>query len=131
VSDELAVIALSEPDQARAVQWVKAGLSRQAIANRLGVDVLALGAWLATIDTLDSTEAAKFYLRNQALPMAENIVTKGKPRDHVATLKGLSVLEDDQRGGVVVNVGGNALVQIASPLSPPISTSESESPQKR
>ena len=131
MSDELAVIALSEPDQARAVQWMKAGLSRQAIANRLGVDVLALGAWMATIDTLDTTEAAKFYLRNQALPMAENIVTKGKPRDHVATLKGLSVLEDDQRGGVVVNVGGNALVQIANPLSPPISVSESESPQKR
>lgn len=125
MSDELAVIALSAPDQARAVQWMKAGLSRQAIANRLGVDVMALGAWMATIDTLDSTEAAKFYLRNQALTMAEHVVKSGSTADHVNALKGLRVLGDEAEGPrVVIQIGAVAGdVQIAlAPTSPRRST---------
>ena len=37
--------------------------------------------------------------------MAKSIVKKGRPADHVAALKGLSVLKDEASSGVQVLIG--------------------------
>lgn len=109
-----ALIALSELDQARALQWVKAGLSRGAIAQRLNVDIMALGQWLAhEADTLDNTDAARIHMRRNALRMADNIIENGRAADHVKALEGLDVLSSQEtRGGITIVVGGSAQVQV-------------------
>ncbi len=110
----LAPFFLSELDQARALQWVKNGLSRGAIAQRLKVDLMALGEWLAhEADQLDTTEAARIHMRRNALPMADSIIRDGRPMDHIKALEGLDVLSSqDTRGGLTIVVGGSAQVQV-------------------
>lgn len=108
------VALLSELDQARALQWVKAGLSRGAIAQRLGVDLLALGEWLAhEADTLDTREAAKLHLQHGALEMADAVRRSGHAPTLVKALEGLDVLSSqDTKGGITIVVGGDARVQV-------------------
>lgn len=61
----------------------------------------------------DRTAEAKAILASAAPEMALNIVRRGKPKDQVVALKGLSVLDDADGGrGLTVVVGGNAHVQI-------------------
>lgn len=79
------------------------GLSQAAIAQRLGCDQAAVNRWLMKLT--DTTDTAKSYLRGSALRMAENIVKKGLPRDHIAALKGLSVLEEERTAGLVIQIG--------------------------
>ena len=60
----------------------------------------------------DTSESAKAYLRHKARTMAESVVDKGKPREHVRVLEGLNILRDEQQSGVVVIVGGGGVVNI-------------------
>ena len=79
------------------------GLTQAAIAQRLDCDQAAVNRWLAKLT--DSTETAKSYLRGSALRMAENIVKKGRAADHVAALKGLSVLTEEKSAGLTIQIG--------------------------
>jgi predicted transcriptional regulator len=63
------------------------------IAEALGVSQSTVSKWLA--EMADTTEDATEYLRSKALHMAENVVSNGQARDHIAVLKGLKVLADD------------------------------------
>ena len=80
------------------------GLSQPQIAQRLDCDQAAVSRWLAKLT--DTSEVAKSYLRGSALRMAENIVRKGLPRDHVATLRGIGVLADETTSGnLIIQIG--------------------------
>lgn len=114
----------SKPDYSRLkrdeigtlLQLHRAGLTQTEIAQRLGCSQRTVSQWLS--DLADTTEPAKLYLKGNALRMAQNIVKKGRAQDHVATLKGIGVLEEQQQQGLTVIVGGDAQVNIAL-LSPP------------
>jgi hypothetical protein len=90
------------------------GMSQVAIAQRLGVTQPVISRWLDTLD--DSTPIAKTYLKGQALRMARNVVQRGRPQDHVAALKGLSVLEEQQTQAVAIMIGIKS--DLAITLSP-------------
>lgn len=89
------------------------GLSQTAIAQRLDCDISTVCRWLQTIQ--DTTETAKTKLRAAASSMADHVIKKGKPHDHIAVLKGLNVLEDEQSQGVTVLVGAGGTVNIGLP----------------
>jgi len=86
------------------------GLPQTEIAKRLGCTQPVISAWLS--DLTDSTDLSKLYLRGQSLKMARNIVKNGRAADHVAALKGLSVLHDEHQSSVTVIVGGAGQVNI-------------------
>jgi DNA-binding IclR family transcriptional regulator len=92
------------------------GLTQTAIAQRLDVNQAAVSRWLNELT--DTTDISKSYLRGSALTMARNIVKNGRAADHVAALKGLSVLHDEQSSSVTVIVGGSGQVNIGVGLSP-------------
>ena len=70
------------------------GLTLVAIAQRLGRSVSTIHEVVSIYSPTD--DLAKRKLRASALQMAENVIENGQPRDHVATLKGIGVLEADQ-----------------------------------
>lgn len=93
------------------------GKTQTEIAHILGCDQKTVSRWLA--DLTDSTEDATAYLRGKALPMAQNIVRKGKPDVQLKALQGLGVAaESESKQGVTVIVGGSAQVQVN--LSPQV-----------
>jgi DNA-binding transcriptional regulator YiaG len=106
---------LSQEEIVRLFNLHKAGLSQPQIAQELNCSQKTVSRWLQ--DFIDTTEPAKVYLRGNALRMAQNIVKKGRAVDHVAALKGLSVLHEEQQSGVTVIVGGGGTVNIGV-LSP-------------
>ncbi len=60
-----------------------------------------------------TTDLAKRRLQAASAEMAENIIGKGRPADHIKALEGLDVLANqDTRGGLTIVVGGSAQVQI-------------------
>lgn len=71
----------------------------------------------------DTRLQAKSALQGAALDMAHNIIENGQPKDHIAALKGLHVLEDEVKQGLTVIIGAGSAVQInlgtasLSPLS--------------
>ena len=74
----------------------KLGKTQVQIAETLGCDQKTVSRWLAAFT--DTTDTATAYLRGNALRMAKNVVQKGQARDHIAALKGIGVLEQDQSG---------------------------------
>lgn len=66
---------------------------------------------------LDQTHEAKRILRGGAADMALHIVRKGRPQDHIAALKGLGVLQDEQSQGVTVLIGGDINISFSSSSS--------------
>lgn len=112
---------LTDTDKAFAIQYEKDGLHQTEIAQRLGVTQSAISQWLSKCR--DTTDSAKLYLRGSSLRMAENIVKRGLPRDHVAALKGIGVLEEQQAQGLTVLVGGEGHnISIALLVQPSAST---------
>lgn len=102
------------------------GKTQVEIAQAIGCDQRTVSRWLETFQ--DSRDDATAYLRGNALKMAINIVKKGKPREHVDALKGLSVLEQsaqDPRIQVVVGVSLPGLPSqertVTATLSPSLS----------
>jgi biotin operon repressor len=94
---------LTRTDVALLLQLSKEGRTQVEIAQRLGCDQSAVSKWLKSLE--DTTEVAKSYLRGSALRMAENIVKKGRAVDHVAALKGLSVLAEERSAGLTIQIG--------------------------
>ena len=88
------------------LRWSAQGLTQQQIALRLEPPRTqkTVSECLARVGPDNSTEA-KRILRGGAADMAWNILRKGLPRDHVATLKGIGVLEDVAAQGFTVNIG--------------------------
>jgi IS30 family transposase len=101
---------LTNSDRAYILKAHADGLTQVEIAKRLGCHQSTVSEWLS--DVQDSTELATAYLRGQALKMSQDIVKDGRPADKVATLKGLSVLADQQQSSVTVIVGGSGQVNI-------------------
>jgi hypothetical protein len=100
------------------------GLTQVQIAQRLDCTQPVVSKWLDQFS--DSTEHAKLYLRGSALKMSQNIVKNGRAADHVAALKGLSVLKDDTSQHITVLVGGPGQVNIGAELSPPVTVTLGE-----
>jgi hypothetical protein len=62
----------------------------------------------------DRRHVARRYLESKSLQMAQNVVDKGSPSDHVKALSGLAVIGDDERagGGVTIIVNGTANIAL-------------------
>ena len=90
---------------------LKAGKTQAEIAQTLSCNQSAVSRWAQCLT--DTTDLAKSFLRGSALPMAQNIVTKGRAADHVKALEGLEVLSNQEnKGGITIVVGGSAQVQV-------------------
>ena len=94
---------LTQADIACLLKLRDEGMSQTQIAKQLNCDQAAVSRWLTALT--DTTDISKSYLRGQSLTMAKNIVRNGRPADHVAALKGLSVLKDEASSGVQVLIG--------------------------
>jgi predicted transcriptional regulator len=103
VSCEKRKTRLTQAEVGLLLQLHKDGLTQAQIAQRFGITQQAVSKWLDA--TTDTTDTAKLYLRGSALRMAQNIVKKGRAADHVAALKGLSVLTEERSAGLVVQIG--------------------------
>jgi orotate phosphoribosyltransferase-like protein len=84
---------LTDADRVTILKLHDEGLTQVEIAQRLNRSQSTISDTLSTF--ADTTLTAKRYLAAKALRMAENIVEQGQPRDHVAALKGLRVLAED------------------------------------
>ena len=107
---------LSPADLALMLKMRQDGLTQSSIATRFGVDQSYISKVLSEFE--DTTDLSKSFLRGQSLKMARNIVKNGRAADHVAALKGLSVLHDEHHSSVTVIVGGTGQVNIGVGLSP-------------
>lgn len=95
------------------------GLTLSAIAKRLSRSVSTIHE---VVDIYAPTDdLAKRKLRASSLRMANNVIENGKPSDHVAALKGLSVLEEDRSSGLVIQIGVKDS-DVSITLSPPSNT---------
>ena len=103
------------------------GLTQVQIAQRLGRAQSTIADVLHAFE--DTTDIASRYLHAKALQMAENIVEKGKPRDHNVTLAGIGVLKQERSADIRLMVG------ISLPgmptLSPAAIDVQSESPENQ
>jgi predicted transcriptional regulator len=92
------------PDQRRVMRQLRQLETPQtAIAQALGVSQSTVSKWLSEME--DTTADASEYFRNQALPMAEKIVKKGRPSDLIKALQGVGVLEQERSAGLVIQIG--------------------------
>jgi hypothetical protein len=81
------------------------------IAQALGCDQASVCRALQQFT--DTSASAIAFLRAAALPMAQNIVKKGRAADHIKALEGIEVLSNqDVKGGLTIVVGGSAQVQV-------------------
>jgi transposase len=85
---------LTDADRITILHLHDDGLTLTAIAQRLGRSVSTIHDVVQTY--APTTDLAKRKLAAASERMAENIIANGQPRDHVATLKGLGVLEPDK-----------------------------------
>jgi len=118
---------LTQADVGLLLKYHAEGLPQTEIAKRLNCTQPVVSRWLD--DLTDSTDLSKVFLRGQSLKMARNIVKNGRAADHVAALKGLSVLHDEHQSSVTVIVGGTGQVNIGIAPSPILSLSQSETLQ--
>ena len=102
---------LTDADRVTILALNEKGLMQTAIAERLSRSVSTINDVLQAF--APTVDMAKRKLRASALRMAENIIDNGLPRDHVATLKGIGVLEDVAAQGFTVNIGiADSAVQV-------------------
>lgn len=97
------------------VKLSREGKTQTEIAQRFGKTQSYIGKLLRQFE--DTSPLAKDFLKGSALHMAQNIVKKGLARDHVQTLKGIGVLEEQQAQGLSIVIGSNSSVKIGL-LSP-------------
>jgi hypothetical protein len=110
---------LTDADRLLILHLHDKGETQTAIAQRLGRSVSTINDVIQTY--APTVDIAKRKLRASALKMAENIIENGLPRDHVAALKGINVLEetDSSVPRVVVQIGTqNGDVQVSLSPSP-------------
>jgi transposase len=95
------------------------GMSQEAIAQQLKRSSSTINDVIQSYTP--TVDLAKRRLKSAASRMAENIIENGLPRDHVAALKGINVLEetDSSVPRVVVQIGTqNGDVQVSLSPSP-------------
>lgn len=117
-ADSPSYTRLTDADRVTILKLHDEGLTQVEIAQRLNRAQSTISDVINTF--ADTTLTAKRYLAAKALQMAENIVERGKARDHVAALKGLKVLAED-----------SSQVRIAIGVSLPGLTLQSESLQNQ
>ncbi len=93
---------LTDDQRIAILQLDKTGKSQVEIAQVIGCDQGTVSRWLSQCQ--DSTAQASTYLRGSALRMARNVVSRGQARDHIQALKGIGVLEADDRS-IQIQVG--------------------------
>jgi hypothetical protein len=101
--DERAYSRLTVDDQLLILALASRGKSQTEIAGILGCHPSSVSR-VITKGTRDTTEQAKAYLKANALPMAESVVTKGNPDLHVKVLGKIDVVREDK---VPPNTGGH------------------------
>ena len=109
---------LTDVDRAFILRLHDKGRTQVEIAQQVGCAQSTVSEVLDAFG--DTTPEAKRYLRGQALRMARNIVEEGQAKDHVAALKGLSVLADDVSQGLTIQIGGDGHDIKIALLSPPV-----------
>ena len=120
VADTPSYKRLTDAERILILKLDEDGLTQVEIAQRLKRSQSTVNDVLQTF--ADTTYTARRYLAASAHRMAENVVQNGQPRDHVAALKGLSVLHEEQaQQGITVLVGQGGMVNLGTvnPLSPP------------
>ena len=85
------------------IQLHKLNKTQTEIAQAIGCDQGTVSRWLAKLT--DTSDLAGTYLRGSAFQMAKNIVKNGQARDHIAALKGISVLKEDAAAGLTIQIG--------------------------
>ena len=83
---------LTDADRITIFALYDQNLTQTAIAKRLDRSISTINDVLQAYGS--TVDIAKRKLRAGAARMAENILDNGLPRDHVATLKGIGVLEE-------------------------------------
>jgi hypothetical protein len=109
---------LTDADRITILHLHDEGLTLTAIAQRLSRSVSTIHDVVQTY--APTTDLAKRKLSAAALRMAENIIENGQPRDHVATLKGLKVLAEDNAGiklAIGINLPGLTFASQSSTVS--------------
>ena len=102
---------LTDVDRALILRLYDKGRTQVQIAQHLGCAQSTVSDVLDAFK--DTTGEAKRYLRGQSLRMARSIVSKGRASDHVAALKGLNVLEEQQLQNFTLSINGVVLHGIA------------------
>ncbi len=104
-AEEPAYKRLTDADRLTILTLHEKGVTYQAIAERLNRSISTIHDVVQTYSP--TVDLAKRRLRSASLEMAENIIKNGLPRDHVATLKGINVLEENDSSvpKVVVQIG--------------------------
>lgn len=118
---------LTDAERLLILQLHDKGWSQLKISQHLSRSVSTvhdvIQAYAPTVDM------AKRKLRAGAAKMAENIVERGDPRDHIQALKGLGVLQDEQSQGFTVLVGSGGVVNFgAAPAEAEVLEAEAVSP---
>jgi hypothetical protein len=113
---------LTDADRLTILTLHDKGETYEAIAKRLSRSISTIHEVVQTY--APTVDIAKRRLRAASLDMAENIIRNGLPRDHVATLKGINVLEESDSSvpKVVVQIGvmgSDVQVSLSQALSPP------------
>jgi transposase len=103
---------LTNADRAYILKLRDQKLTQAEIAQRIGCSQQSVSEWLRQCQ--DTSAQASQYLRGSALSMARKIVTKGRPSDLVATLKGINVLEEQQQQSFTLAINGVVLHGIGS-----------------
>ena len=85
---------LTDADRITILKLHDEGLSLSLIAQRLNRSVSTIHDVVHTYTP--TTDLAKRKLQANAERMADNVIEKGQPRDHVKTLEGLGVLRAEQ-----------------------------------
>jgi hypothetical protein len=122
---------LTDADRITILALDDKGLTQTAIAQRLNRSVSTINDVLQTYGS--TVDIAKRKLAAAAGRMADNVILKGLPRDHVKTLEGLGVLAAQATSGftlilngLTIHGTGRAEAIDGEVLSPPSLTSAGE-----
>ena len=94
---------LTRAQIASAIALRETGKSTRDIAQVIGCHHATVARILALY--VDMRPPARKYLESNALRMARNVVRNGKAADHVKTLTGIGVLEQEHAAGITIQVG--------------------------
>jgi helix-turn-helix protein len=123
---------LTDADRITILALDDKGLTQTAIAQRLDRSVSTINDVLQTYGS--TVDIAKRKLAAAAGRMADNVIDKGLPRDHVKTLEGLGVLAAQTSqgftlilNGLTIHGTGRSEAVEGEVLSPSTPEAESES----
>jgi hypothetical protein len=102
---------LTRADHTTILHLREQNLPLEAIAQRLNRSISTIHE-VVTMYT-PTTDLAKRRLQASAADMAENIITNGRPADHIKALEGIDVLSNQEvKGGLTIIIGSGSQVQV-------------------